>query len=385
MTARPRPEPTAEPAADPAPSAPWPPSAPGLPRLHLDRPGDLVAAVPVLVGFHPRDSLVLVALHGGPGPSRVGLTVRVDLPRSAASVRATCADAVAVLAGARPARAYAVVVRATVRRDVARATRTALRAAGIEPVAVLWATGTRAGDRWEHLDPPGPRGEGPGERAGVLSDPASAPLGVAAAVHGGRAVLPDRAAVLAQLDPGAADVADQLRRARLLAAGSGPARVPPAAGVELVDACLDAAAEGRLHVGDRLALALCRALAVGGVRDEALRRCLGSDAPHAEQLWAVLVRALPSPERAHPLALLAVCALLRGDGALATGAVERALRERPDHVLASVVATCLHGTLAPGSPAGEWAGPAGLRRLLTAMLDPEPAPGSGPGAGWAPC
>ncbi|WP_405416499.1 DUF4192 family protein [Pseudonocardia alni] len=85
----------------------------------------------------------------------------------------------------------------------------------------------------------------------------------------------------------------------------------------------------------------------------------------------MLVAALPSPQRAHPLALLAVCALLRGDGALATGATERALAERPDHVLAGVVAASLHGTRDPRSPAARWAGPGGLRRLLTAMLDPD--------------
>src|SRR3712207_9173514 len=41
--------------------------------------GELAAALPVLVGFRPRESLVLVALTG-PDARRVGLTARVDIP-----------------------------------------------------------------------------------------------------------------------------------------------------------------------------------------------------------------------------------------------------------------------------------------------------------------
>jgi hypothetical protein len=375
MTACPQPDPLPGPGPDPSPGAEdppatgWPPDTASGPGLRLDRPAELIAAVPVLLGFHPRDSLVLVSVTGPHLHDRPGLTVRVDLPRSSASARRVCREAVGVLAGERPARALALVVRdpgpagpgpRRSRRDVGAAARRELLDAGIEPIAALWATGTRAGDRWGCFDLPCTCG-------GLLPDAASTTLGVTAAVRDGRAVLPDRAAVLAPLDSGAGT---RRRRARLRDTGAAPARVGAATGTALLDACLDEAAASRLVVDDRLALALCGALDVGDVRDEALRRCLGPRAADAEQLWAVLVAALPSPQRAHPLALLAVCALLRGDGALATGATERALTERPDHVLAGVVAASLHGTRDPRSPAGRWAGPGGLRRLLTAMLDP---------------
>ncbi|WP_224390619.1 DUF4192 domain-containing protein [Pseudonocardia sp. ICBG1293] len=367
---------------DPAhpPPGPGDPPAPGRsagtpgPLPPLDRPAELISAIPVLLGFHPRDSLVLVSVTGPPPGGRIGLTVRVDLPRSSASARRVCADAVDVLTGAPPDRALAVVVRdpgpagpgpRRSRGDVGSAARRALLAAGIEPIAALWATGTGAGDRWGCFDLPCTCG-------GTLPDPASTTLGVTAAVRDGRVVLPDRAAVLAPLD---GDAGLRRRRARLRDSGAAPARVSAGTGTALLEVCLEEAAAGRLVVDDRLALALCGALDLGEVRDEALRHCLGRRATDAEQLWAVLVAALPSPQRTHPLALLAVCALLRGDGALATGAVERALVERPDHVLAGVVATCLHGTRDPRSPAARWAGPAGLRRLLTTMLDPHLAPG----------
>ncbi len=47
--------------------------------VRIDDPGELAAALPVLVGFRPRESVVLVALGGDSG-RRVGLTARVDIP-----------------------------------------------------------------------------------------------------------------------------------------------------------------------------------------------------------------------------------------------------------------------------------------------------------------
>lgn len=46
--------------------------------VKLGNPPDIVAALPVFIGFHPAESLVLVCLHGP--RKRSGLTMRVDLP-----------------------------------------------------------------------------------------------------------------------------------------------------------------------------------------------------------------------------------------------------------------------------------------------------------------
>src|SRR5262245_62608422 len=43
--------------------------------LRVRNPGDLIEAIPYLLGFHPRDSLVIVGLAG----TRVSITARVDL------------------------------------------------------------------------------------------------------------------------------------------------------------------------------------------------------------------------------------------------------------------------------------------------------------------
>src|SRR4051794_16367268 len=47
--------------------------------VRLSGPGDVAAALPHLIGFHPRESLVAVSLRGATG-FRIGLTARVDLP-----------------------------------------------------------------------------------------------------------------------------------------------------------------------------------------------------------------------------------------------------------------------------------------------------------------
>ena len=64
------------PSASPAPATP-----PTAPVTRLRNPGELLAALPYLIGFHPRDSLLFIAFGGSSG-RRIELTQRVDLPRT---------------------------------------------------------------------------------------------------------------------------------------------------------------------------------------------------------------------------------------------------------------------------------------------------------------
>ncbi len=109
-----------------------------------------------------------------------------------------------------------------------------------------------------------------------------------------------------------------------------PARLD---GLAVVDAAVAAAADGALVLDDRTVLDLAWALSDIRVRDAALLRNLGPAAAAAEQLWAALARELPDPEAAEAAALLAVAALLRGDGALANVSLDRAQRAWPGHRL----------------------------------------------------
>jgi len=104
---------------------------------------------------------------------------------------------------------------------------------------------------------------------------------------------------------------------------------------------------GRLVVGPGLADAMTEALRGPRFRDLALSTCAGPQAAAAEQLWAALARACPGEEAADPAALLAVCALLRGDGALANIALTRAREACPGHRLGAGLSAAIDAGWGP--------------------------------------
>src|SRR5438093_6285995 len=69
------------------------------PVLKIRRPADLIELVPYLLGFHPRNSLVLLGLGHQVGQDKDGVTItaRLDLA-DAISARQLVADSVAAVA-----------------------------------------------------------------------------------------------------------------------------------------------------------------------------------------------------------------------------------------------------------------------------------------------
>jgi hypothetical protein len=315
------------------------------PVLRVRDQGELVAAVPAMLGFHPRESLVLMATGGRSG-HRLGLTLRVDLPPPehpdyTDHAELVVASAVRGMLLDEPAGVIAVVVsesgdppRALPHPLLARRVASALEAASLPLHASMWAERTAGGARWACYEPCG--------CAGVVPDPATTAF-IAAVVAEGRVVHADRSALAALVAP--ADPAVLRRREkRLIQATDGELEehggevvLDPAAGVFLVDAAIADAAAGRLVLADDRVVALATALGIDEVRAEALRRCAGPHAAAAEQLWTALTRETPDPEAAEPAALLAMSALLRGDGALANIALDRAERAWPGHAFAGMV------------------------------------------------
>ena len=92
------------------------------------------------------------------------------------------------------------------------------------------------------------------------------------------------------------------------------------------------------------------------VRDRALMLGLGEQADAAETLWTTCTSRAPTPLDAAPATLLAVSAWLRGDGATANIALERALASDPDSALAQLLSQALASCLSPK----------GLRQLIRA-------------------
>jgi hypothetical protein len=97
----------------------------------------------------------------------------------------------------------------------------------------------------------------------------------------------------------------------------------------------------------------------GEVRDLALELALGAHDPElpaaAEQLWTECTRRAPAPLDAAPATLLAISAWLRGDGAMANIALDRALASAPGYGLATLLRQALSACMTP----------ADLRALLT--------------------
>ncbi|AOS62545.1 DUF4192 domain-containing protein [Actinoalloteichus hymeniacidonis] len=318
--------------------------------VRLNDPGELIAAVPHLLGFHPVDSLVLITLKDA-GQSKVGLTLRVDLPATD-DHEALAASLLPPITTQQATGVMVIVVGGgdhsrfdgPPHRDVVGVVERMLAEAAVPCLHSIWTPDTAAGSRWQCF--------GEDDCHGRLPDPGGTTL-AAASVVAGAVTFADRTelAELLNQDP----APDLERRAELLAAateagdldrtlsGTATARRDLAA----LHRALESTERNNLLVDDDLVVRLAFALTDRRVRDACMRWCSGPRAVAAERLWLELTRAIPEPERAEPATLLGLCAYLRGNGALAGVALSAALRARPDHVLASLLDDLLQSGMAP--------------------------------------
>jgi hypothetical protein len=354
-------------------------------------PGELIAATPALLGFPPRSSLVAMALGGASGV-RLGLTLRIDLPPPE-HITAAAESVVHGILLDEPLGVVIVVVGAggdagppaieLVERVVA-----GLESRAVDVPLALWTESIDGGSRWSCYDACA--------CTGIIPRPEETPL-VVAAIAEGRVVRGDRAD-LARLVAPADEDRIRRREAMLVATidGAVDGAVDGAAdgaesgerdagdgvieGIATLDAALDAvaefaanatsgdaaaggAAEDGIVLDDEQVLALTWALATPAVRDVAIAACTGSRPAAAEALWTALVRETPDPEAAEPAALLALSALLRGDGALANVALDRAESAWPGHSLTATLRDLARAGTRPSE----------LRACLTGCPPPFPA------------
>lgn len=319
--------------------------------IELRRPADLVAAIPHLLGFHPEDSLVLIAHRGLPGRAAsdgvVGFTTRVDIP-APEHVPSLVAHLVTVIGKQRPSAVTAVVI-----TEAEVGHREKLPAAalvdelcaefaevGVRVAHALWAPATRKDAAWRCYQDPA--------CSGTVADPgcsvAAATCAVTGAVtYGGRDEL------AATLDGD--DRTVLARRAALLARASDEVMagtcVSTAEGLAAVRTAVAACADGRDELDDEEVVRLVTALADHRVRDAMLLQEDRATDDAAQRLWLALTRATPEPERAEPACLLACSAYLRGEGALAAVALEKAAAADPGHTLTSLLRTAQQAAVPP--------------------------------------
>lgn len=331
-------------------------------RIPLDSPGDLIAAVPGMLGFVPVSSVVLVTFTGTDTLS-VQAVLRTDLPEPHRVV--DLVDQLQIVARNHGPSVIAVVVVEALsslepdvlpHRMLVDLLAEAFGSEGITLAHAVWVSGVEHGARWRCYEDP--------ECVGIVRDPVTSPVTTAMAVAGSVTfeTREDLAAVLTA-DPSE----DLARRARRIEAMSGEPGSPDGQARrvqfrQLVESTIDRAstvgAEGRCSVfelDDETISQLAWALSDSDVRDTCLAYALGEQARPAQTLWTLLTRAIPGKARAEPASLLAVSAYLGGEGALAGMAVAIAIGANPDHGLAST----MRDVIAFGIP------PTQLRTMLT--------------------
>lgn len=310
------------------------------PVAKLSTPGDVVATIPSLCGFLPRDSVVVLSLRGP--RRRVGLTIRLDLPgpRAEAAAAQMLAERVAHDGGS----AAVVVVYGRARRqELVAQVSAALEQRGISVAESLHVDDGRWTSYACH------RSCCPDEGTPLPAAPA---LVQAQRALEGRAVLGSREELVRSMAPPAFLQARERLQALQQAervwlerlAGIGEQAVG-AQVLQGVRAALDDAAQGR-----SLTPGVAAGLAIGlhdvRVRDEVATWSLKrSDA--LLTLLEQLVRLTPPPYDAPACTLLAWVAYARGDGSRANVALDRALSTDPAYSLALLLRTALDGAVPP--------------------------------------
>jgi hypothetical protein len=336
------------------------------PAVSLRQPGELLAAIPHVLGFHPVNSLVVVGLHGK-GNTTLGLVLRVDLPppvrydQLARQLVQPLIEQHAVGAALLVLGAHTVPPEEELpQRSLVAECESVFANAGIPVLHQLWAPDTAGGAQWRCYED--------ADCTGTVPDPSSTALAAASAAAG-MVTYNRREDITAGLGPAGDD--DLARRADLLAAASqaaepGGEQAQCLDHLRLLDSAIDRSVSGTLPDTDEELVALAYALGDHRVRDACLAPADEQRAQAAERLWTTLVRTIPAPERAEPACLLAYAAYLRGDGVLAGIALEQAEAADPGHRLADLLRGALWTAFPPERlrTAGEQAA-AEARRQLT--------------------
>lgn len=321
--------------------------------LKVRSPADLINAVPYLIGFHPADSIAVIAIRG----SRVIFAGRHDLPPpewSAAQAR-TEAQGMAAIVARQDADAATVIGYGEGPRVTSAVLRTAeaLRRAGLPVLDELRVTDGRF---WSYTCtdlqccPP----------EGTPCAPEQSAI-AASATFAGQVALPDREALVAQIaavtgeERAAMTAATERARARLAGLleterrDAGSARLVRRAGRTAIRDAERHYRSGRRLSDDDVAW-LGVLLVDTPVRDYAWERTGLQD--WRVILWSDVLRRVEPEYVPAPACLLSFAAWRLGMGALACAAVDRALVQQPLYSMAKLLEEALGYGLSPASVKG---------------------------------
>ena len=310
-------------------------------RIRIASPASLLAVVPVLLGFEPGNSMVVIGT-GQPG-AEVRLTLRYDLPDPGLAP-AVAGHAMSVLSAQRIQTAVAVGYGPDhLVAPVAAALRDCGQRAGITVTELLRVQDERY---WSYVcqDPACCPPEG--KPLDVRDHPAARAMAAA-----GARVLASREALAATVAPVTGAAAGQMRAAtreaeeQVARAIARASRSRRRASVRRLIATigLPSVSEGisRYRGGGRLdpheAAWLTVVLRDLRVRDDAWARMRPEHREAHLRLWTDLTRLAQPGYVCAPAALLGFVAWQSGNGALANVALDRALAEDPDYSMATLL------------------------------------------------
>ncbi len=320
------------------------------PVARLSSPGEIVAVVPALCGFVPKESLVVISLRGP--RKRVGLTMRFDL-EWCRDIPTAAAEAARRLRTDGATRAV-LVVHSEEPDDAALAWTALVQAVEVTcdsaRIDVTDALLVRAGRWWSYQC----RADCcPAEGTPVdVAPTAAVQLVQAEGVLDGRAVLGSRAELVASIAPPVLVAAVSARQHLDRAVDSWLDRFAREGreGVRSHGLAVARAALDRTLCAEGLSLPEAAELAIAvqnvHVRDEVATWALTR---HDALLSALTqtARLVVPPDDAAVCALLGWVAYAQGDGGLANVALARALTSVPDYSLALLLSAMLQGQVPP--------------------------------------
>jgi hypothetical protein len=327
----------------PSPAAPHDPT----PVLRLKSPADLIETVPYLVGFHPKRSIVMICMRA----RRLHLTMRLDLPPSAHARKAAGVLVPhAVQQGAEMVLLACYPEGPADRTAAARMVSQLRRELRLKKIAVREAVRVEDGRWWSYLC----RNE---ECCPAVGTPLPDTPGRAAvaAVMDGLVALPDRSGLYDRLAP----VDDIALTAAEQASTDAAATWAEHAAAKTLEAWRATELEFLGALAERYAAGAApltpaeAGRALVAVQDIEVRDACATwwdeEARSAScvPLWTGLVRHAPSEYVAPAATLLAGCAWLSGEGALANVALERVYGADPSYRLARLLDAAIQGGVSP--------------------------------------
>ncbi|MGW6697251.1 DUF4192 domain-containing protein [Nocardia sp. NPDC055049] len=323
-----------------------------VPRLSVGDAGELIAAIPAMLGFVPTRSLVMALLSTDDTPEgaqsiRAVMRFDIDAAADLAGVRhlANVVESVCLRENLTSTMLIAVDDRPT-RSTIAEDVLHHLNRAGIEPSHAWWVGEITTGVEYQDLLTLG--------RAGRVDDPRASTVAFAHVLEGNQ-IYGSRDELADLLTPNA-DLAAQLQPHIGAAAAHYRDNLAEATDAEHANAFRREATEwilAQISTADQMPLtAEDLVMIVALVRDRMIRDIMfGLSATEhrapAAALWRQIASATEGPDRADAATFFGYSAYHHGDTVVAGIAIAAALHADPDHVIANLLDVALRECIRP--------------------------------------